>query len=111
MIPTNLTGMILYRRPTELPNRREPTMHATVSSIIARLDSNVYLDRSDALFDIEAGARHIKAADRAVIVGRLVGLRERAIEEAISRGCPSRAAAEDRDLSVLRIDEVIDTLC
>lgn len=86
-------------------------MHASISSIIARLDSDVYLDRSDALFDIEAGARHIKAADRAVIVGRLVGLRERAIEEAIGRGCPSRAAAEDRDLSVLRIDEVIDTLC
>lgn len=86
-------------------------MHASISSIIARLDSDVYLDRSDALHDIEASARHIKPADRAVIVGRLVGLRERAIDEAISRGCPSRAAAEDRDLSVLWIDEVIDTLC
>lgn len=86
-------------------------MHASISSIIARLDSDVYLNRSDALHDIEAGARHIKPADRAVIVGRLVGLRERAIEEAISRGCPSRAAAEDQDLSVLWIDEVIDCLC
>lgn len=86
-------------------------MHASISSIIARLDSEVYLDRSDAMHDIEASARHIKPADRAVIVGRLVGLRERAIDEAISRGCPSRAAAEERDLSVLRIDEVIDTLC
>lgn len=86
-------------------------MHASISSIIARLDSDVYLDRSDALHDIEASARHIKPADRAVIVGRLVSLRGRAIDEAISRGCPSRAAAEDQDLSVLWIDEVIDTLC
>ena len=86
-------------------------MHASISSIIARLDSDVYLDRSDALHDIEMGARHIKPADRAVIVGRLIGLRERAIDEAISRGCPSRADAEERDLSVLWIDEVIDTLC
>lgn len=86
-------------------------MHASISSIIARLDSDMYLDRSDAMHDIEASARHIKPADRAVIVGRLVGLRERAIDEALSRGCPSRAAAEERDLSVLRIDEVIDTLC
>lgn len=86
-------------------------MHASISSIIARLDSDVYLDRSDALFDIEASARHIKPADRAVIVGRLVSLRERTIEGALSRGCPSRAAAEERDLGVLRIDEVIDTLC
>lgn len=86
-------------------------MHASISSIIARLDSDVYLDRSDALFDIEADARHIKPADRAVIVGRLVSLRERTIEGALSRGCPSRAAAEERDLGVLRIDEVIDTLC
>lgn len=86
-------------------------MHASISSIIARLDSDVYLDRSDAMHDIEASARHIKPADRAVIVGRLVGLRERAIDEAISRGCPSWAAAEERDLSVLWIDEVIDTLC
>ena len=54
-------------------------MHASISSIIARLDSDVYLDRSDALFDIEAGARHIKPADR--------------------------------DLGVLRIDEVINCLC
>ena len=86
-------------------------MHASISFIIARLDSDVYLDRSDALHDIEASARHIKPTDRAVIVGRLVGLRERAIDEAISRGCPSRAAAEEQDLSVLWIDEVIDTLC
>ena len=111
MIPTNLTLVILYRRPTEHPNRKGPTMHASISSIIARLDSDVYLDRSDALFDIEAGARHIKPADRAVIVGRLVGLRERTIEGALSRGCPSRAAAEKRDLGVLRIDAVINTLC
>lgn len=86
-------------------------MHASIASIIARLDSAVYLDRSDALFDIEMGARHIKPADRAVIVGRLVGLRERTIEGALSRGCPDRATAEDQDLGVLRIDEVIDTLC
>lgn len=86
-------------------------MHASISSILARLDSDVYLDRSDALFDIETGARHIKPADRAVIVGRLVGLRERTIEGAISRGCPSRATAEEKDLGVLRIDEVINTLC
>lgn len=103
--------MILYKRPTESRTEREPTMHASIASIIARLDSDVYLDRSDALFDIEAGARHIKPADRAVIVGRLVGLRERTIEGALSRGCPSRAAAEDQDLGVLRIDEVINTLC
>jgi hypothetical protein len=86
-------------------------MHASISSILARLDSDVYLDRSDALHDIEASARHIKAADRAVIVGRLIGLRERAIDVAISRGCPDRATAEDQDLSVLWIDEIIDTLC
>lgn len=86
-------------------------MHASISSIIARLDSDVYLDRSDALFDIEAGAKHIAPMDRAVIVGRLVGLRERTIEGALGRGCPSRAAAEAQDLGVLRIDEVIDTLC
>ena len=86
-------------------------MHASISSIIARLDSDVYLDRSDAMHDIEASARHIKACARAVIVGRLIGLRERAIDEAISRGCPSRAAAEDQDLSVLWIDEVINMLC
>lgn len=86
-------------------------MHASISSIIARLDSDVYLDRSDALFDIEAGAKHIAPMDRAVIVGRLVGLRERTIENALSRGCPNRAAAEERDLGVLRIDEVIDCLC
>ena len=86
-------------------------MHASISSILARLDSDVYLDRSDALFDIEMGARHIKPADRAVIVGRLVGLRERTIEGALNRGCPSRAAAEEQDLGVLRIDEVIDRLC
>ena len=86
-------------------------MHATISSIIARLDSDRYLDRSDAMYDIEMGARHIKAADRAVIVGRLVGLRERTIEGALNRGCPSRSAAEEQDLGVLRIDEVINTLC
>lgn len=86
-------------------------MHASIASIIARLDSDVYLDRSDAMYDIEAGARHIKPADRAVIVGRLVGLRERAIEGAIGRGCPSRAIAEEQDLGVLRIDEVINVLC
>ena len=74
-------------------------MHASISSIIARLDSDVYLDRSDAMYDIEMGARHIKPTDRAVVVG------------ALSRGCPSRAAAEERDLGVLRIDEVIDCLC
>ena len=104
--------MFLYRRPTESPEPKgNPTMHASISSIIARLDSDTYLDRSDAMYDIEMGARHIKPADRAVIVGRLVGLRERAIEGALSRGCPSRAAAEEQDLGVLRIDEVIDTLC
>ena len=86
-------------------------MHASISSILARLDSDVYLDRSDAMFDIEMGARHIKAADRAVIVGRLVGLRERTIESALSRGCPSGAAAEERDLGVLRIAAVSDCLC
>lgn len=86
-------------------------MHTSIASIIARLDSDVYLDRSDAMYDIEAGARHIKPADRAVIVGRLVGLRERAIEGAIGRGCPSRAIAEEQDLGVLRIDEVINVLC
>lgn len=103
--------MIIYRRPTEHPNRKGTDMHASISSIIARLDSDVYLDRSDAMYDIEMGARHIKPADRAVIVSRLVGLRERTIEGALSRGCPSRAAAEEWDLGVLRIDEVIDTLC
>lgn len=104
--------MILYRRPTESPEPKgNPIMHASISSIIARLDSDVYLDRSDAMFDIEAGARHIKPADRAVIVGHLVGLRERTIEGALSRGCPSRAAAEEQDLGVLRIDEVINVLC
>lgn len=86
-------------------------MHASISSIIARLDSDVYLNRSDALFDIEMSARHIKPADRAVIVGRLVGLRERTIESALSRGCPDRATAEAQDLGVLRIDGVIDCLC
>lgn len=86
-------------------------MHASIASIIARLDSDVYLDRSDAMYDIKAGARHIKPADRAVIVGRLVGLRERAIEGAIGRGCPSRAIAEEQDLGVLHIDEVINVLC
>ena len=106
-----MTGMILYRRPTESRTEREPAMHASISSILARLDSDVYLDRSDAMYDIEMGARHIKPTDRAIIVGRLVGLRERTIEGALSRGCPSRAAAEARDLGVLRIDEVIDTLC
>jgi len=76
-------------------------MHASISSIIARLDSDVYLDRSDAMYDIEMGARHIKPADRAVIVGRLVGLRERTIEGALSRGGPSRAAASTlRGMSV-----------
>ena len=86
-------------------------MHASIASIIARLDSDSYLDRSDAMYDIELGAQHIKPMDRAVIVGRLVGLRERAIEGALSRGCPSRAAAEGQDLGVLRIDEVINILC
>lgn len=86
-------------------------MHASISSIIARLDSDVYLDRSDAMYDIEMGARHIEPADRAIIVGRLVGLREAAIEGAISRGCPDRATAGAQDLGVLRIDEVINTLC
>ena len=86
-------------------------MHASISSIIARLDSDVYLDRSDALFDIEAGARHIKAADRAVIVGRLVGPRERTIEGALSRAGARRGAAAERALGVLPVDDGNNTDC